>query len=56
MIVNSSKGRLNDVLKELLRTLNKDPYGTFIPSVEELKYYRDEIDDILNDWIYLLEE
>lgn len=55
MIVNSSKGRLNDILKELLKSLNKDPYGTFIPSAEELKYYRDEIDVILNDWIYLLE-
>lgn len=56
MIVKSSKDRLNDVLMELLKSLNKDPHGTFIPSVQELKYYRDEIDDVLNMWIYLLEE
>lgn len=54
-MVKSSRDRLNDLLIGLLKSLNKDPYDTFIPSVEELKYYRDEIDDVLNMWIYLLE-
>lgn len=56
MMVKSSRDRLNDALMGLLKSLNKDPHHTFIPSAKELKYYRDEIDDILNDWIYLLEE
>lgn len=55
MKVKSMKTQLTEALEGLLKSLNKDPNGTFIPNLQELKYYRDEIDDILNEWIYLLE-